>query len=163
MKVKLIWTILIGCICISKMVFADEGQLVLDKIRLDFQISLGDSACDELMNISSGKDILDMRSFACYHRTGKYTMTLAGPPGTTVTLFGNTAYGKERGYLIIKKKDDRQVWLLDLEGFPSDRWLQVDAKRQSGAYDVFYHSAPIFNQNVSSLKWGEWWPKDGPG
>lgn len=163
MKIKIFWIFLFSCLFISKIVFAGEGELVLDKLRLDFNISLGDSSCDELMNFASGKDFPDMRVLDCYHRTGKYTMTLTGPPGTTVTLFGNVSYGKERGYLIIKKKDDRQVWLLDLEDFFPDRWLQVEAQRQSGAYEAFYHAAPIFSQNVSSIKWGPWRPKGGPG
>ena len=145
------------------MVFADEGELVLDKLRLDIHINLGDSSCDELLNIASGNDIPDMRVFDCYHRTGKYTMTLTGPPGTMVTLFGNFSYGKERGYLIIRKKDDRQIWLLDLEDSSPDGWIQVEARRQSGAYEAFYHAAPIFSQNISSIKWGRWWTKDGPG
>jgi hypothetical protein len=161
MKIKIIWFVLISCLFTSKMVVADDGKLVLDKIRLDIHIGRGDSSCGGLMNIDSGKDIPDMRVFNCYHSSGKYTMTLAGPPGTTVTLFENFSYGKERGYLIIRKIDDRQVWLLDLEDFPSDRWSQVEAERQSGAYEAFYHATPIFNQQISSIKWGTWWPKGG--
>ncbi|GJL79107.1 MAG: hypothetical protein NPINA01_20960 [Nitrospinaceae bacterium] len=162
MKSKIFWIFLMSVLCFSEFAYANEGELVLDKIRLDFQISLGDSSCDELMNIASGKNIPDMRGFDCYHRTGKYTLTLAGPPGTTVTLFGEVSFGKDRGYLVIRKTDDRPVWLLDLEDFTSDQWNRVEAKRQSGAYEVFYHAAPIFSQNVSSIKWEKWWPEDRP-
>lgn len=162
MKIKIIWIVLFSCLFLSQIVYANEGKLVLDKIKLDIH-GPGDEACGRLMNIDFGNDISDLRVYDCYLSTGKYTMTLAGPPGTTVTLFGNFAYGKERGYLIIRKKDDRQVWLLDLENFPSERWTQVEAEKQSGAYEVFYHAAPIFSQNVSSIKWDSWWTKDGPG
>ena len=154
MNSKIFWILLIVCLCFSNTVFASEGQLVLDKIYLDSDVTIGDSSCDELMNIASGKDVPDMRTFPCYERTGMYTATLAGPPGTTVTLFGNFSYGKDRGYLTIRKTDDRQVWLLDLEDFSRDQWLKMEARRQSGAFEFFYHAAPIFSQNISSIKWG---------
>lgn len=155
MKNKIFWILLIVCLCFSKTVFASEGQLVLDKVVLKSDSTIGDSSCDELMNIASGKDVPDMRRiYPCYERTGIYTATLAGPPGTTVTLFGSFTYGKERGYLTIKKTDDRQVWLLDLEDFSSDQWLKREAQKQSGAFEFFYHAGPIFSQNISSIKWG---------
>lgn len=155
MSKKIFWVLLIVCLCFSKTVFANEGQLVLDKIKLDSDVSIGDSSCDELMNIASGKNVPDMRRiYPCYERTGIYTVTLAGPPGTTVTLFGNFFYGKDRGYLTIRKLDDRQVWLLDLEDFSRDQWLKIEARKQSGAFEFFYHAAPIFSQNISSIKWG---------
>jgi len=138
--------------------FASDGELMLDKLRMDYNINLGDSACDELMYIDSGKDVPDMQDgYPCYQRTGRYTMTLSGPAGTTVTLFGKHSFEKERGYLVIKKKDDRLVWILDLEDFPHRQWFVSMATKDSGAYETFYNSAPIFEQNVSSIKWGNWW------
>lgn len=162
MKTKLFFAPVMAILLSANLAFAGEGQLMLDKLRLPFNISLGDSACDELMYIDSGKDIADMRSFPCYSRSGRYTAALNGPPGATVTLFGYFSYGKERGYLIIKKKDARQVWILNLENFPHDQWVTIEAQRQSGAYEAYYHPAPIFEQNVSSIKWGIWWPAGGP-
>ncbi len=137
--------------------FANEGKLMLDKILMDFNLAVGDSACDEIMSIDSGKDVEDMRQYRCYHRTGKYTMALIGPAGTLVTLFGKYSFNKERGYLIVRKKDDKLVWILDLEDFPHRRWVNSIATTDSGAYDTFYSSAPIFEQNVSSIKWDHWW------
>lgn len=142
--------------------FASDEKLMLDKLRLDFHISLGDSACDELMYIYSGKDIQDMRGYPCYHRTGRYTMALFGPAGTMVTLFGKHSFDKERGYLVIKKKDDKLVWILDLEDFPHRLWFNSIATKDSGAYEAFYNSAPIFEQNVSSIKWSNWWSGKEP-
>ncbi len=162
MKTKILLASLIALIQYSGFAWANEGQLMLDKLRLDFNISLGDSACDELMYVDSGKDIPNMRDFPCYHRSGKYTAALTGPSGTTVTLFGNVAYTKERGYLIIKKKDARQVWILDLEDFPHEQWVTIEGERQSGAFEAYYHPTPIFQQNISSIKWGAWWSEEGP-
>jgi hypothetical protein len=155
MNSKILGILVILCLCFSQTVFANAGQLVLDKIVLDSDTTIGDSSCDELMNIAAGKNVPDMRrDFPCYERTGIYTATLEGPAGTTVTLFGGFAYGKQRGYLTIKKTDDRQVWILDLEDFSRDQWLKMEAQKQSGAFEFFYHAAPIFSQNISSIKWG---------
>ena len=154
---KIIVTTLIFFIVFIPSVFANNTELMLDKLRMDYNISLGDSACDELMYIDSGKDVQDMRGYPCYHRTGRYTMALFGPAGTMVTLFGKHSFYKERGYLTIRKKDDKLVWILDLEGFPNQQWFNSMAVKKSGAYEAFYNSAPIFEQNVSSIKWGDWW------
>ncbi len=143
-------------------VLAKGPELVLDKLRLDIHYSQGDSACDELMHIRSGSDVPDMRHFDCYARSGKYTMVLSGPAGTTVTLFGNPQYGKERGYLVITKKDDKPIWILNLENFPDRQWFANASHRQSGAYDAFYRQAPIFKRNVTSVKWGKWWEGEKP-
>ena len=156
--IKIILTTIIFYVIFIPSSFANDGKLMLDKLRMDYNISLGDSACDELFYIESGKDIPNMRGYyPCYHRTGRYTMTLFGPAGTTVTLFGKHSFDKERGYLIIRKKDDKLVWILDLEDFPNQQWFNSMAVKKSGAYEAFYNSAPIFEQNVSSIKWGNWW------
>jgi len=160
---KVIVSALIFFIFFIPSAFANSGKLMLDKLRMDFNISLGDSACDELLYIELGKDIPNMRRYyPCYHRTGRYTMTLSGPAGTIVTLFGKHSFDKERGYLTIKKGDGKLVWILDLEGFPHREWFNSIATNDSGAYEAFYNSAPIFEQNVSSIKWGRWWPGKEP-
>jgi len=142
--------------------FASDGKLMLDKLVMDYTISVGDSSCDRLMYIDSGEDVRSMHAYPCYYRTGRYNMSLFGPAGTTVTLFGKQSYEKEKGYLIIKKKDDRLVWILDLEDFPNRKWVNKMAAKDSGAYEAFYSSAPIFEQNVSSVKWGNWWHANQP-
>jgi hypothetical protein len=154
--------VLVLILCFPALGYGNKDQLVLDKLRLDIHISMGDSACDELMYIDTGRDVSDMRNFPCYFRTGKYTFTLSGPSGTTVTLFGKNSFSEERGYLIVRKKDDKPVWVLHLEDYPAGEWFISGASRDSGAYEVFYKAEPIFSQNVSSIKWGQWWTGGSP-
>jgi hypothetical protein len=160
MKIKILSLALLLCMLIPTMSFSSSGQLMLDKVRLDININRGDSACSVLEYVDVGKDVPDMRDFQCYARSGKYNVTLRGPADTTLSLFGSFEYGSERGFLVIRKKDDRQVWILHLEDFPSGKWSSQEATRDTGAYDVFYSAAPIFEQNVSSIKWGQWWQGD---
>jgi hypothetical protein len=162
MKIKMLSLGLIFCMLIPTLSFANKGQLMLDKVRLDINISIGDSACDELQYIDIGKNVPDMRDFPCYARTGKYNVTLTGSADTTLTLFGSFIYGSENGFLVIRKKDDRPVWILHLEDFPAGKWSSQEASKDSGAFDVFYSAAPIFEQNVSSIKWGQWWQGEQP-
>lgn len=162
MKIKILSLGLMLCILFPAMSFASKGQLMLDKVRLDINIGFGDSACDELEYIGIGKDVPDMRDFQCYERSGKYNVTLTGSADTTLTLFGSFTYGTERGFIVIRKRDDRLVWILHLEDFPSGKWSSQEASEDSGAFDVFYHAAPIFEQNVSSIKWGQWWQGEQP-
>ena len=162
MKIKILSLGLMLCMLFPAMSFAGKGQLVLDKVRLDVNISKGDNACSVFLNIDIGKDIPDMRDFQCYERSGKYNVTLTGAADTTLTLFGNFTYGSENGFIVIRKRDDRQVWILHLEDFPSGKWSSHEASKDSGAFDVFYSAAPIFEQNVSSIKWGQWWQGEQP-
>lgn len=149
-------------------VFPMEGRLMLSKEQLfdsgpaiDFRSGGGN--CEALFYVDAGRDIADMRrDFSYYFCEGMYTLTLEGPPGTLVTLFGGFNFGIERGYLILKKKDDRQIWILHLEEFPSGRWATQEATPKSGAYEVYYQAAPNFRRNVSSVKWGAWWGGETP-
>lgn len=162
MKIRYFLAVALFTVFLTGLTQSTGPELVLDKLRLDIHYSQGDSACDELMHIRSENNVPDMRHFDCYARTGKYTMVLSGPVGTTVTLFGNPQYGKERGYLVITKTDDRPIWILNLENFPDKQWFANNAERQSGAYDAFYQEAPIFKRNVTSIKWGKWWEGEKP-
>ncbi|GJL77521.1 MAG: hypothetical protein NPINA01_05100 [Nitrospinaceae bacterium] len=150
----------------SSVVFAKQ-ELMLSKEQLfDTGPAIDDRSrdCDQLYYVDSGEDIADMRrDFAYYFCEGMYTLTLDGPPGTTVTLFGSFAYNQERGYLVLRKKDDQKIWLLELEEFPGHQWSTVEANSKSGAYEAYYYPAPNFRRNVSSIKWGQWWPDSGPG
>jgi len=120
--------------------------------------------CHTLFYVDSGKDIADMRrDFRNYFCEGMYTLTLDGPPGTTLTLFGSFNFSQERGYLVLRKKDNRKIWLLELEEYPGNRWSTTAESAQSGAYEAFYFPAPNFRRNVSSVKWGQWWPGPVPG
>ena len=134
-----------------------RGALVLYKEPL---IEITDPRigfCDGLFDVRAGENVPDMRDFRDYHCEGRYTLTLAGNAGRMVTLFGKFNFAKDWGYLIIVKKDNRKVWLLDLEDIPADRWVQHDGIDGYGAYEAFYHESPQFSQSVSSVKWGKWW------
>ena len=83
---------------------------------------------------------------------------LNGPAGTTVTLYGKQKHSPDRGFLIIRKKDDRPITVADLEYFPPNRWVEVAAENSSsGAYSVWYQPYGGFKNNVESVRWGHWW------
>ncbi len=139
------------------------SELVLDKLRLEYNISLGDSACDELTHIQAGKDIPNLATTPCYLRTGRYTFTLDAPAGTEVTLFAAPSFGRERGFLTVVKQDDSPLWVLHLEDFPAGEWVDRPATKHSGAYRAFYRPGPAFRERVTSIQWGQWWTGDIPG
>ena len=66
-----------------------EGEMVLRKETLAWAVTIDDDVCYRLITIKVGEDVPDMRDQPCYFRDGKYTLTITGPAGTTVTLFGN--------------------------------------------------------------------------
>jgi hypothetical protein len=119
----------------------------------------GDAACFQLINIEMGRDVPDMRKEQCAYDDGKFSVTLSGPPGTTVTFFGQYGFKKGSGFLTIKKTDDQMLWLWDLTDFPSGQWTTLKATDISGAFEAFYNASPIFEQSVSSIKWGEHSPE----
>ena len=119
------------------------------------QMGIGDQACMELIIIQEGRDVPDMRNENCAFSEGKFNVTLSGPPGTTVTFFGKDGFKKGNGFLTIKKKDDRMLWLWDLISFPAGQWHTSEANNNSGAFEAFYNSSPTFEQSVSSVKWGD--------
>lgn len=131
-------------------------------MRLEYNISLGDSACDELLHLDRGKDISNVVATPCYLRSGRYTFTLDGPAGNLVTLFAEPSFGKERGFLTVVKEDDALVWVLHLEDFPANQWVDRPKTRKSGAYRAFYHPGPAFRERVTSIRWGQWWTGDAP-
>jgi hypothetical protein len=134
---------------------AEEGELTLHLEVNYFSTSPGISDCDRSVKIKNGKNIKNTAKLPCFNQNNKLTLTLEGPKGTQVTLFDRVGYGNDSGYLIIKKNDDRLVWILDLENFPDAKWHSIKANMETGAYDVFYKSAPTFKQNIASIKWGE--------
>jgi hypothetical protein len=141
-------------ICFPSLGFA-ETELVMEKEVLNYSaMGIGDQACMELIIIKEGRDVSDMRDEHCPLSEGKFSVTLSGPPGTTVTLFGRFDFIKDNGFLTIKKKDDRKLWLWDLTDFPSGQWHNSEANNKSGAFEAFYNASPTFEQSVSSIKWG---------
>ncbi len=124
-------------------------------------------SCEGLFFLKGDKNNPDLRSnFQYFHCEGSYTLTLDGPKDKLVTLFGGFNYGKKDGFLILRKADNKKVWILDLMDFPSGRWISVPPQEgpdgEYGAYEIFYSPSPIFDQKVSSLKWGQWWQGDRP-
>lgn len=133
-----------------------KSELVMQKEVLNYsQMGIGDQACMELIIIENGRDVPDMRNENCAFTEGKFNVTLSGPAGTTVTFFGKNGFKKGNGFLTIKKKDDRTLWLWDLTAFPDGQWHSSEANNKSGSFEVYYHSSPTFEQSVSSIKWGD--------
>ena len=140
-----------------------RGDLVLKKEPL-FEIGATPmvAGCEGLYRVAAGKDVPDMRDFQYFVCEGRYTLTFSGNKGTTISLFGKFKYQKESGFMVIVKNDDRQLWVINLGDIPSGGWTTVKAGRQSGSYKVYYRKAPRFDQNISSVKWGQWWQGDTP-
>ena len=138
-----------------------KDELVMEKELMYWAINgqSGDSACFQLIYIEVSRDVPDMRdelqAAACGLKDGKYSLTLTGSPGTTVTFFGNYNFKKGNGSLTIRKKDNQKLWLLDLTDFPAGQWHTSEATDDSGAFESFYNPSPMFEQQVSSIKWGE--------
>jgi len=131
-----------------------EGEMVLRKETLPWAVTIDDDVCYRLFTIKVGEDVPDMRDQPCFFRDGKYTFTLTGPPETTVTLFGKFNFKKGNGFLTIKKKDYREIWLLDLIYFPAGQWFYSEANEKSGAFETFYNPSPNFDESIFSIKWG---------
>lgn len=155
MKFTAYFAILIFLLCFPTLGCAKD-ELVMFKEVLYWTDNgkNGDTACNQLIYIKVGRDVPDMRNEQCGYNDGKFSVTLSGPPGTTVTFFGKYGFKKGNGFLTIKKTDDQKLWLLDLTAFPSGQWFTSEANDDSGAFEAFYNASPIFEQSVSSVKWG---------
>ncbi len=139
-----------------------RGALVLHKEPLFEYEDKGSSDCDGLYDVKAGKNVSSMRDFDYYFCEGRYTFTLKGKKGATVTLFGQFKYKKGAGFMVVVKNDNRKIWLDSLEDFPSGKWVNVKANRDTGAYKLYYKSKSRFSENISSLKWGKWWQGKTP-
>ena len=161
MKIKAFFISISFLICFPILGFAKD-ELVMHQELMWWQINgqSGESACFQLIYIEVGRDVSDMRDELldanCSLTDGKYSLTLTGPPGTTVTFFGNYNFKKGNGFLTIRKKDDQKLWLLDLTDFPTGQWHTSEATNDSGAFESFYNPSPMFEQQVSSIKWGKY-------
>ena len=155
MKTSTFLIILSFLFCFPSFGFA-KNELVMRKEFLYWTNSgkTGAFSCYWMIRIDEGQDVPDMRKEPCGNNDGKFSFTLSGPPGTTVTFFGKYNFEKGNGYLTIKKKDDRMIWLLDMISFPAGQWHFSEATDDSGAFEAFYQASPIFEQSVSSIKWG---------
>lgn len=64
--------------------------------------------------------------------------------------------------MVIVKNDKRKIWLINLEDFPSGKWVNFKANRDTGAYQIYYKSVSRFSENISSIQWGTWWKGGNP-
>ena len=131
-----------------------KDEMVMRKETLPWAVTIDDDVCYMLFPIKVGEDVPDMREKPCFLRDGKFSLTITGPPGTTVTLFGKFNFKKGNGFLTIKKKDHRTIWLLDLTYFPAGQWFFSEANEKSGAFETFYNPSPNFDESIFSIKWG---------
>ena len=119
--------------------------------------------CADFFNIRENDNPADLILFELYTQSGYYYIDLNGPAGTTVTLFGKQKHSPDRGFLIIRKKDDDPIGVEDLESFPPNRWVEVAAENSSsGAYSVWYQPYGGFKYSVESVRWGQWWTQLSP-
>ena len=158
MNIKTIWVLTIIAFGFPSVNWAEEtkAELVIFKEASDkWTLLKKGRTCEDIFIIKKGKDAADLRLMNNYFCEGEYTLTLDGPPGTTVTLYGQFFFEDDLGSLTLTKTDDRQAWIWDLEDFPDRKWVVAGANRSTGAYEVFYRSAPNFKMHLGSVKWGE--------
>lgn len=144
--------------------FAEAGEMA--KLTLIKGPDLGGHGsimedCNGRLTLKENNNADDLRrSLAEYFCEGEYSIVLDGPAGKIVTLFGSFQFKKERGFLIIRKKDSKGIWVEELQAYPERKWHSVPAEGMYGSFDVFYVPAPRFRTRISSIKWGKWW--EGP-
>jgi hypothetical protein len=109
--------------------------------------------CADLISIKNNRDWADFLPYNLTTRDGYFTANLNGPAGTSVTLYGQEGYRKNRGYLIIIKKDASMIEIENLEAFAPGKWTEVD--KEKGGYSIFYQPHQNFKTLVSSVKWGK--------
>lgn len=136
------------------------GELAL--IKRPLATTTTSDVCDGIYYVKEGKDVSTLRGFRHYFCTGMYSMTLEGPRGEVVTLFGNHDFKKEGGFMVIRKTDDRKVWLNDLDFIPDGKWVKRPPTEDSGGVQIFFKPVPNFSQRISSVKWGKWWQGHQP-
>jgi len=139
-----------------------RGALVLYKEPLVIHEGKRRPDCDALFDVKAGTNVPDMRDFRQYFCVGRYTVTLKGKKGTIVTLFGQFNYKKGAGFMVVVKNDNRKIWLDNLEDFPSGKWVNFKANRDTGAFQIYYKSVSRFSENISSIQWGTWWKGGNP-
>jgi hypothetical protein len=163
MKLRCLVTLgLIGILFSTAQAVEQRGALVLNKIPLYEFEDARQLSCTEMYDVKQGRNVADMREYRNYFCQGRYEMTLRGEKGRTVTLYAQFNFGQKGGFLVVRKMDDRLIWIPDLENLPAGRWTTIPASRQSGSYEAFYRKAWGFDQNISSVKWGQWWQGDAP-
>ncbi len=113
--------------------------------------------CTNYLNFVENQNRTNFSDYKLLTQAGYYYFRLTGHEGATVTLFGQPEYKTHEGYLIVAKKDSRDISVNDLEAFAPGEWVDVPATEGEGAYSAYYHPGEDFKDNVGSVKWGNWW------
>ena len=75
------------------------------------------------------------------------------PKDTNVMIFGAKNYETKQGFIIIRKKDDVDMTIQDLEDFPPKTWVtREDKEGINGAFTVYYQPCENFKDNIDSVK-----------
>ncbi len=162
MKSKLWILIIISFLLIPSSVLASKEKVELtlykNPVFADpFNFYPTRSRCNGLFSVDGGKNYSTLRDFVYFFCNGGYTFTLDGPANTTVTLFGNPDYRVDWGYLIVRKTNDKRIWLKDLNYLKQDGWQTVNGENGYGDYQYYYKASPSFSEKIASVKWGKWW------
>ena len=158
MNIKTIWVLITVAVGFPAVNWVGETktEVVLFKELLEAGTLFGKGRdCNEVYTIKKGRDYPDLRDMNNYFCEGEYSLTLDGPPGTTITVYGQFFFGEAHGYLTLTKTDHRRVWLWDLEDFPDGKWVVAEANKDTGAYEVYFHAGPNFKMRLGSVKWNE--------
>lgn len=154
---KVILTILLIVITGSSQAETGRGLVLIKEPVYPMGFPMGGVGCKGLYHISENEDVPDLRDFRLFYCQGRYTLSWNGPVGKVATLFARFNFGAENGFFVVRKTDDKTVWVLNLEKFPDRQWHSVPAKDEYGGYESIYFPASGFEENISSVKWGEWW------
>ena len=136
-----------------------ELQLYTSQVNSDNDSSLSPGTCSGQFFIDGGRDYPNLRDFWLHFCRKSYSIALIGPSETTVTLFANNNYSDQFGFLIIRKIDKTRIWVLDLNKYKPGEWQKVKGMDGYGDFEVYYHFVEglSFSENISSVKWGNWW------
>ena len=158
MNIKAIWVLMIVAVGFPSVNWAGEiktEMLLLKELHDSGTLFQRGRTCNEVFTIKKGQDYSDLREMRNFLCKGDYSIIPDGPPGTTVTVYGQFYFGEDHGYLTLTKTDHKRVWLWDLEEFPDGKWVVANANKDTGAYEVFYRAGPNFKRSLGSIKWNE--------
>ena len=91
MNIKIIWVLIIVAVGFPSVNWAGETktELVLYKELWDSgALFFRGRTCNEVFTIKKDRNYSDLRDMRNYNCEGEYSLTLDGPPGTTITVFG---------------------------------------------------------------------------
>jgi hypothetical protein len=155
--------ILIATFATSGEAGKENGDLTLYKDPiLEFESARLLGACPGLRSWKENRNAPDFRNdLRNFHCQGRFSLTLEGSKDKVVTLFAGFNYKKEQGYLVVRKLDDKKVWIPDLMNLPTNQWVTMTPEdgydSEFGSFEIFFRPSPNFDQKLASMKWGQWW------